>query len=364
MKNNKEIQIKFENYLQIFLQKNQILTYSTTYIGGINGIMRKIVNDIINKTSASRRDLANELRINKITFDTWINGFYPYQVDIVFELLKKWKILYNKSTEEYEEKLNILFNNVGFFVPGNGTRIILPKYITSKLLYFIGYLYGDGFISSLESCSKNSEFALKFEEEHKTHLENVVIPIVKELFGRDCNLQKNKNANSYKFKIQSKILHLFAHKIFDMPLGKKLDSLKAPNIIRKLPFELKKYFIMGLFDADGYVTNVEKFNKKFKDLRISLFQKSEKLVEWVRDELKKEGIPFGNKVYKDKDGFLISTTRKESIIAFYNKLNLLHPIKKKRLEEVVNLLNKGWYSSIHRFNLEKAKRIFEERNSD
>jgi len=363
MEYKKEMKIKFENYLEIFLTKNQILTGSRIYIGAVDEVMRSIINELLTKASCSRRDLANKLKVNKITFDTWINGFYPYQVDKVFTLLELWKKSCNKSDEEYKGRIDLLFEKVDFFVPGKGGhRIKLPKYITWKLLYFIGYLYGDGCISGLESCSKNSEFALRFEDEYKEHIEKVVVPIAGELFGRKCKISKHTTANSYNFKIQSKVLHIFVNKIFEMPLGKKLDSLRVPEIIKKLPFELKKYFIIGLFDADGYVTNVEKFDKKIKDTRVSLFQKSGPLVEWVRNELEKEGISFGKRVYKDTGGFLISTTKKETIIGFHKKLNFLHPVKKERLAKVVNLLNKGWYSSINRYNPEKAKRILGEIN--
>jgi len=355
----KEMKIKFENYLDIFLTRNQIIKNSKIYIGAVDNIMKRIINDILTKTSSNRRDLSNKLKVNKITLDTWINGFYPFQVDKVFEILELWKKSCNKSDKEYKEKLDLLFEKVEFYVARRGTRIKLPKYLTPELLYFIGYLYGDGCISGLSSCEK-SEFALRFEDEYKTHLEGVVVPIAENLFGRKCKISKHSNSNSYNFRIQSKVLHFFVYKIFEMPLGKKLNNLKVPVIIKKLPLELKKSFIRGLFDSDGYVTNVEKFDKKIKDTRVSFFQKSEPIVNWVRNELEKEGIPFGNKVYKDTDGFLMSTTKKETIINFHKKLDFLHPVKKERLEKVVGLLNKGWYSSINRYNPKKAKRILKQ----
>lgn len=115
--------------------------------------------------------------------------------------------------------------------------------------YWFGFLYADGFLSNgnMIGCRLNSK-----DEKHLL------------LFLNDIHI--SKNLLSYNKKTDSCGFLLTSQKMYDS-LFKKGFSQKKSYDNTSLPFEcikenLKKYFILGFLDGDGYVS----FSSKGKQL--------------------------------------------------------------------------------------------------
>ena len=74
------------------------------------------------------------------------------------------------------------------------------------------------------------------------------------------------------------------------PVGKKGQKLKIPNKILKLPWDIKKYLIRGIFDTDGCIVARKDENYKYPCIIISSHSKP--LIKQLYYLLRSKEYPF------------------------------------------------------------------------
>lgn len=142
-------------------------------------------------------------------------------------------------------------------------RVELPQFLTPSLAEDVGIQMGDGClclgrkkngsISNIVQCVGNIT-----EDYYYVH--NHVAKLKKKLYNIFPLLNNNINANTYVLKIHSKTLLNFYHKVFNLPIGKKIN-LSVPKILYSND-EFLKAFIRGISDTDATLG----FREKYKDI--------------------------------------------------------------------------------------------------
>jgi intein/homing endonuclease len=160
-------------------------------------------------------------------------------------------------------------------------RLSLPKVLTAKLAYFFGYLQGDGHLTS--DCK-----SIGFTDEYHDQLAKIN-NLSKKLFGFTGRiypkLSKNALKPCYTVEIKSLVLNSFFHNVFGLNRGKKIN-LRIPEKIGKND-ELTKWYLAGLFDADG---TLPKDPENSKQLFIDITMKDRPFIEQINQKLNHFGI--------------------------------------------------------------------------
>jgi hypothetical protein len=163
----------------------------------------------------------------------------------------------------------ILFREIEYFGGTNTKRYKLPKQITSKPAYLLGYIMGDGHLANPSDIISNgsmynAEIRITTNERH--HLEYLQRIFI-ELFGYKPPLFKEKEF--YRLVGRSKVIHRFLDKVCGIPTGNKKEKTHIPKILHGNK-TLERYFLSGFFDADGTVSLV---NNRIRWIRIKQYNK-------------------------------------------------------------------------------------------
>jgi hypothetical protein len=155
----------------------------------------------------------------------------------------------------------------------------LPNSLTEDLAYFCGVLAGDGSIGyNIKkkhwwiSCVGNPKDEIEFYD-------NILRPIIKELFNLNVAMRLHNKKTSYGFTISSRSLVKYFTQLIGLPLGKKYDTLKIPPIFSGRN-NLIKRFISGVADTDFHlaikksnypvITGVSKSNSFLREIETFL----------------------------------------------------------------------------------------------
>ena len=224
-------------------------------------------------------------------------------------------------------------NNSKFF--SKWKEIKLPKYLTPKLAYFIGYLQGDG---SIERNKKRINFTDESEKQLKR-----INAICFNLFGikgtRRSSMTLISKKPVWKLEIGSLVLNSYLHNVFEINRGVKKD-LKIPEMIIKNK-KILKWYLIGLFDADG---TLPKNPKKCKQVFIDITLKDKSFIEEIEAQLKIFDIETLNpycRIAKSPTSDYISRTwelrirKKEDIIKFLKRIGFTHSDKGQRVKRLL-----------------------------
>lgn len=150
---------------------------------------------------------------------------------------------YLKNSEEFIEKLYV--KSQGFSV-GNSSPIILPKSLDKNLAYLIGALR-DGSVLRFQTINRE-RFETSVYNKEKLWLEEQIVPKLFATFGVKPKITYARSI--YYVRIESKVLALFLHEVFDHPFGEQAYWL-TPKIIKASPKEIQISYIRGFWDAEG-----------------------------------------------------------------------------------------------------------------
>ena len=287
--------------------------------------------------------LSNKIRIilEKDLFSSLINE--PILENIALNLnfqkasLKKY-IKYRKYPIFFLKELNkqidkdvfnlIEQNNPLFF--SKWKLINLPNFINPKLAYFVGYLQGDG-------CIESNKRRIDFTDEYLEQIEQInricfdLFNIYGRIEGKHTTISKKE---VYRLEVGSLVLNSYLHKIFGINRGVKIN-LKIPQIFTKHN-EILKWYLKGLFDADG---TLPKNPDKCKQFFIDVTFKDKEFIEQIKEKLELFGIktlkPYC-RIAKSPTSDFISKTwelrirKKEDMAKFLKKVGFFHPDKKRR----------------------------------
>lgn len=317
----------FKNYLNSLLDPIDKVS-SLIRIRGIEKLLEKIVGEIGQKT------VKNELEISESCLRGWINGRRGIPL---LHLKTIVKLQSNPIPQSYRWE-RIFISNKYFTLGGSPHQVKLPTFITPKLSYFVGYLYGDGYISDAHQRYRDRGRMLcevKIADSTYEHINNIS-KILKNLFNIQVTIRDeriSKGEQTYYIDPKCKTLHRFLNRLFEMPVGRKKGKLSIPSLLLQASAELRKWFIAGFFDADGSI-----FRKKRPSgsmYVVKLKQTSLEILQDIKNLLFKDlGIVLQGPYEEPEEAWSISSGKYKTVKKFCKDIPLLHPQKVTHAKEI------------------------------
>jgi len=299
------------------------------YVSKLSNKIRVLSDEDFNITENSLEIISKKLNYSTKTLKTYIRH-------------KKYPLFFIKELNKLLDK------NIFYDIENSETSFIskwkvvnLPKYLTPRLAYFVGYLQGDG---SIQSNKKRMDFT----DEDSKQIEMInelcldLFNIEGRIYSQDSRISKKP---MYRLDIGSLVLNSYLHKIFGINRGKK-HNLRIPNIFKNNR-EILRWYLVGLFDADG---TLPKNPDKCKQLFVDITLKDKEFIEELKSSLKLFDIhtlkPYC-RVAKSPTSDTISKTwelrirKKDMIIRFLNEVGFSHPVKSKRAEKLLQIYAPG-----------------------
>ncbi len=214
---------------------------------------------------------------------------------------------------------------------------------------WIGYWTGDGDVTSSHHVS--------LYVGNDGNLANHFLPITQQIAG-NCSLIKANN--QLRLDVHRKKFANLVRKLTGTKLSSESKKKEVPELILKSNPIAQKSFLRGLFSADGSV-----YDSNGTPI-ISLSSASKKLLKQVQLLLLSQGIPstltrekkaerktIKGKTYKTLPTFRLLISGERAWI-FYKSIGLIG----KKSEKLKKLLeNKKYYSTLHRYEYIKIKKI-------
>lgn len=203
----------------------------------------------------------------------------------------------------------------------NMKKINLPNKIDPSLARLFGYYLGDGSykINRITFFEQRKDVA----EYYKT--------LIKELFDIASDLRFRASKNYWQLRIYSRIITQLFKRIFQEK-DKTLNE-RIPSIILKSSNKSLASFIIGFFDAEGYV------NKN----RVALGINNEILARQIQLALLRLEIissinTYDNRInpYSDKVRYTLAIDDLESLKNFKEKIQFASEEKRERLENLIS----------------------------
>ncbi len=218
-------------------------------------------------------------------------------------------------------------------------KVFIPKFLTPKLAYYVGYLQGDG-------CLESNLKRIDFTDDNLDQM-NLINDINIELFGVSGNIRRRFPVLSkkvvYTLEIGSVDIHKFLRNVFKICVGVKKD-LSIPSMIKGCDSALV-WYLRGLFDADGTLPK-DAFAVKQSFVDITLKDKS--FIEEIREALLTFNVITLNpyrRLAKSPNSDYISETwelrmrKRADIIRFINEVGFFGEHKAKRASLLLNRLD-------------------------
>ncbi|MFH1588226.1 MAG: LAGLIDADG family homing endonuclease [Candidatus Diapherotrites archaeon] len=287
------------------------------FIGGIKEELKELI-DYLGKTKKASE-------ITRVSYDCIkeaLLGRAPIN-------LKKLSIILNSVPEGLKEKTiqKIKNKKTSYSVQKSNKKIFFPAALNENLAYIIGVILGDGHLHSNKN-NKKGNWTICVYFDNYCHMKKYN-KIIKNEIGIKAKINKEKNCFNCYFC--SKAIHWFFMSFFKLVNGAKFDKIIIPKrIIDSKNRKIINSCIQGLFDSDGTVT------KRYAGFSST----SKKIVNQVHLILEKQGIsPKKHKWLKNKKYKMLYSTRignKEGIKKFQKKIGFRHPVKKERLNTLLN----------------------------
>ena len=204
---------------------------------------------------------------------------------------------YNINTEEFYNKHKLL---------------TLPKKLTPELAKLLGYIAGDGHKSNKYSVVMTDGSYQTLVEYRK---------LINKIFDYDAKISRHsdKTKKAFVLKINNKRVLDYLEKNFPEVFFDSGTAVIPEKVIRS-NLEVQKYFLRGIFDAEGSVTKGT----------ISIFVSSNELLSQIRFALLKLGIP-ATLIYKNKK---VNVASKYGFYKFKEKIGFTNIKKSRRLNKL------------------------------
>lgn len=211
--------------------------------------------------------------------------------------------------------------------------------INEDFALFYGILLGDGSIGKYKYKEYKNKFNYNINItcglDDKLFFDNVVVPLLFKLTGRNYKYYPKKSCNAITFSICNKRLFYFLEKI-GFPLGKKGINLHIPELFYKYNF--LKFITQGLFATDGCFVLTKNPNKYYPKLEIHSI--SNILIEEVYLYLSSIGMKgsfYLCKRKKDKwfPRYKLQFNGMKNLLTFKEKIGFVNP---KHQQKFLNFL--------------------------
>ncbi|UCD03867.1 MAG: hypothetical protein JSW73_04985 [Candidatus Woesearchaeota archaeon] len=327
-----EPKIPLHNYL-LELVTSSDGKENSLYISNINNIIKKIWDEIVKnnwKCLNVRKTIPKKLGVHSTSFYGYKNGKKAISIQMLYNLLCLWKEKCSKTDSEFKEKWDKIFNEqLLFSTHSKHQKTMLPKYITPNLSYLIGWLCGDGHLK------ESHNYLVKISEKSVNQLEYVLKPLIKELFSIDVPIFR-RYKGGYAIQFGNKTVYKFLTLVLRIKVG------EIPYFINRLDSINKKYFLMGLIDSEGYISD------SYKESSIITSQAKKKFLEQIISLFNELNIKFtGPYIHKTKLGvwYTIRIRRKSEILEFNKIFGSYHVDKIQRLKNLVSEIENRYSKS-------------------
>lgn len=219
-------------------------------------------------------------------------------------------------------------------------KVLLPKSVSPELAYFIGYLQGDG-------CLTSDRKRVLFADEYREQIVKMN-ELAQKLFGVTGDIcvktSKISTKNSYSLEIKCLVLNSFIIHVFGINRGEK-RNLRIPPLI-KSDKELLRAYLPGLFDSDG---TCPKEPATAKQLFIDVTLKDKEFIQEIKDALLNfdiETLKIFERIAKSPSSDSISSSfelrirRKKMLLKFLDEIGFNHPNKFQRALKMKEMLRR------------------------
>ena len=254
--------MKLTNYLEK-LQEPEVVKNQNIRLWDVKDLSHRLIAEIKSvKGYGYGMFISSSLGISRKVVDYWRSGWSPIPIPFYFELINLWKKTCNKTELDVKRKHSELFNKTNHFSVAKGTKAKLPKKITPKLAYLLGFLLSDGCLKDYEKIGKrrgSPRYPIHFASNTFHFADKILNPLFYELFEKKLGIYKIKKSKCFEVTLSSKVIYLFLYRVCEIPKGKKKGKIIIPSIVLKSSKNIQRSFIAGFFDGDGhiYVKNKE-----------------------------------------------------------------------------------------------------------
>lgn len=327
-----EPKIPLKNYLLDLVAKSD-RKESSIYLKGIEKFIQEIWNEIVrNNWRKLQVDelIPKELGISSIY--KYKNGRKAISPQVLYKLFSLWKTYCQKDDKAVKKKWDDIYkSNLSFSVRKGLQPTKLPKYLTPKLAYLIGFICGDGHL-----VDYGHHYLIKISEKSTNQLNFVLKPLFKELFNVDVPIFQIYEGG-YALQTGNKPIFRFLTQVLKIKVG------EIPKSIKNLERINKKYFLIGLFDSEGNVS------PSYLEGKIVINQGNYKFLKGVIDLFKDLDIRFtGPYRHQTKLGiwYHIQIKKKADIFKFTKEIGTCHIDKFQKIK----ILEKELYAHGYRYN--------------
>lgn len=321
-----EPKIRLNNYLLDLVSKTD-KKENSIYLKNVGNFIKEIWNELVkNRKKLNVREfIPRELGVSASVFYGYKNNRKAISIQMLYKLLVLWKRYCNKSDKELRQKWDEIFNsNIYFVTHSRRQPTILPKAITPKLCYLVGWLVGDG------NFQETHSYVVKISEKNKDQLELVLKLLIKDLFGINVPVFVGYG-NNYRIQFGNKPIFRFLRKILKIKVG------EIPEWVKNLDPINKRFFLSGIFDSEGSVMK----NRN----RLVISQARLSFLKDVIKLLNEFGIiPNGPTFHKSKLGewYDIRIDSKKEFLKFAKFVGSNHIYKSKLIQMWVRKIEKSW----------------------
>jgi hypothetical protein len=318
---------------------------NSLYLYGIENSIKDLWKEIMERKKKInvRKVFPKELGLEPTHFYAILKGKRGISIKSSYRLITMWKEYCNKTIIDMNRKWDDVYDSdfliASFSKPG---RITLPKNLTPKLSYLMGWIVGDGCFDS-----NGNHYRLKISETMISQLENVLKPIFFEIFNTKPWVRNEGSGrdNSNFIIVHSKPIFRFFRNVLGLKVG------EVPQIIKDVPKVQKRFFIRGVFDSEGDVS------ANYKGSRVRISQKSRLFLEDIMEILDDVGIsangpygPFFRYPYEKFKYFskwhYLEIRKKSEILKFAERIGSSHLKKAPKMSFLANeIRNKYKYIS-------------------
>jgi hypothetical protein len=312
-----EPRIPLKNYLLDLVTESDGKE-SSIYLKGVEKFIQEIWAEIVKNSWRT-------LHVEKLIPEKLgVSGIYPYKngkkaisIQNLYKLLILWKEYCKKTEEDLKEKWNEIYASDYVFSVHKGLQPTkLPKYVTPKLSYIIGWMCGDGHM-----VDYGRHYLVNTTEKSIHQLEFVLKPLFEQLFNVKIPLFTYPGKNV--LQMGSRPIFRFLTRVLKIKVG------EIPQIVKSLDPVNKKYFLMGVFDSEGSV------DFSYLNARIAIHQANSKFLEEVSNLFKDLAIRFtGPYRHETEKGiwYHIQIRKKTEILKFIKEIGSCHIEKFRKLK--------------------------------
>lgn len=321
--------ITLDNYL-LELVEDKDRKEASLYLNNTGWLIAELWSDILNNSKdikQTRMEIGKSLGVHTKAIYGYKNNKKAISIDVLYHLLLLWKKYCKKTNSDVKKKWQQLYERDDWTLSTHSKhqKTRLPKYITPKMSYLIGWIVGDGHLKEAHN------YLVKISEKSVDQLELVIKPLFKELFEINVPIFK-RYMGGYAVQVGSKPVYRFIKNVLKIKVG------KTPDIAWDLDEENKKHFLMGIFDAEGCVS------PGYLNRRVTISQADPNFLREIMRLFRDVGIEFKNPVkHTTKLGtwYSIQVRKADELLKFCSEMNSYHVDKSKKLEMLVKEIHEN-----------------------